>query len=210
MQRTRVKICGFTSTEQAVCAAYAGADAIGLVFYTASPRYVSIAKAQEIVAALPVFTTVVALFVDAFEKQIRAVIDQVSIDVLQFHGNESAPACRLYTKPYIKAIRMHPNVNLRAVTDEYHDACGLLLDAYHAKAKGGTGKKFDWGLIPPQCHLPLILAGGLDVHNVGAAIAQIKPYAVDVSSGVEVAKGVKDNNKVVAFLTEVYLSDSSN
>ncbi len=210
MKRTRVKICGFTSAEQAAYAAYAGTDAIGLVFYAASPRHVSIAKAQEIVASLPAFTTVVALFVDASEVQIRAVIDQVSIDVLQFHGDESAQACRLYAKPYIKAIRMQPDVDIQALTTEFHDARGLLLDAYHAKAKGGTGEQFDWDLIPQHCNLPIILAGGLSAQNVRDAIAHVKPYALDVSSGVEAAKGIKDNNKIAAFLTEVYLSDRNN
>ena len=210
MKRTRVKICGFTSAEQAAYAAYAGTDAIGLVFYTASPRHVSITKAQEIVAALPAFTTVVALFVDASEKQIREIISQVPIDVLQFHGDESAQACRLYAKPYIKAIRMHSDVDIKALTTEFHDAQGLLLDAYHAQAKGGTGEKFDWDLIPQHCALPIILAGGLAAHNASDAIAQVKPYALDVSSGVEAAKGIKDNNKIAEFLTEVYLSDRNN
>ena len=210
MKRTRVKICGFTSAEQAAYAAYAGADAIGLVFYAASPRHVSIAKAQEIVAALPAFTTVVALFVDAAEAQIRDVISQVAIDVLQFHGDEPADACRLYAKPYIKAIRMQADIDIQALTSEFHDAQGLLLDAYHASAKGGTGEQFDWDLIPEHCALPVILAGGLAAHNAGDAIAQVQPYALDVSSGVEAAKGIKDNNKIAEFLTEVYLSDRHN
>ncbi|HIG65121.1 MAG TPA: phosphoribosylanthranilate isomerase [Methyloprofundus sp.] len=210
IKRTRVKICGFTSAEQAVYAAYAGTDAIGLVFYAASPRHVSIAKAQEIVAALPAFTTVVALFVDATKEQIKEVIAQVAIDVLQFHGDESGDECRMYAKPYIKAIRMHSEVNIDALTTEFHDAQGLLLDAYHAKAKGGTGEQFNWDLIPEHCNLPIILAGGLGSHNARDAIAQVQPYALDVSSGVEAAKGIKDNNKIAAFLTEVYLSDRNN
>lgn len=210
MKRTRVKICGFTSADQAAYAAYAGADAIGLVFYAASPRNVSIARAQEIIAVLPAFTTVVALFVDAPEIQIREVIEQVSIDVLQFHGDESAQECRRYAKPYIKAIRMRPDVDILALTTEFHDARGLLLDAYHTKAKGGTGEQFDWDLIPEHCNLPIILAGGLSAHNVRDAITHVKPYALDVSSGVETAKGIKDNNKIAAFLTEVCLSDRNN
>ncbi|MBT5825561.1 MAG: phosphoribosylanthranilate isomerase [Gammaproteobacteria bacterium] len=210
IKRTRVKICGFTSAEQAVYAAYAGTDAIGLVFYAASPRHISIAKAQEIVAALPAFTTVVALFVDATKEQIKEVIAHVAIDVLQFHGDESGDECRMYDKPYIKAIRMHSEVNIDALTTEFHDAQGLLLDAYHAKAKGGTGEQFNWDLIPEHCNLPIILAGGLGSHNARDAIAQVQPYALDVSSGVEAAKGIKDNNKIAAFLTEVYLSDRNN
>lgn len=207
MKRTRVKICGFTSAEQAAFAAHAGTDAIGLVFYPPSPRYVSISKAQEIVAALPAFTTVVALFVDATEDQIRDVLDQVPIDLLQFHGDEPAESCRLYAKPYIKAIRMRANTDIETLCTEYHDAAGLLLDAYHAQTKGGTGERFDWDLIPHHCALPIILAGGLGVNNARDAIERIKPYALDVSSGVEAAKGIKDNNKIAAFLTEVYLSD---
>ncbi len=210
MKRTRVKICGFKSVKQAVFAAQAGADAIGLVFYPDSPRQVSINKAQEIVAALPAFTTVVALFVDATEAHIRNVLDQVPIGLLQFHGDESAAACRLYAKPYIKAIRMRTDTNLQALTTEFHDAAGILLDAYHAQTKGGTGTQFDWDLIPADCAIPLILAGGLGAHNVAEAIRRVKPYALDVSSGVEMAKGIKDNHKIVAFLTEVYQSDRNN
>ncbi len=210
MQRTRVKICGFTSAEQAAFAAHAGTDAIGLVFYPPSPRYVSISRAQEIVAALPAFTSVVALFVDATEAQIRDVIDQVPIDLLQFHGDEPAESCRLYAKPYIKAIRMRANTDIKALSTEYHDAQGLLLDAYHAQTQGGTGERFDWDLIPKHCALPIILAGGLETHNARDAIERVKPYALDISSGVEVAKGIKDNNKIAAFLTEVYLSDRNN
>ncbi|NOQ14742.1 MAG: phosphoribosylanthranilate isomerase [Methyloprofundus sp.] len=208
--RTRVKICGFTSAEQAVFAAHAGADAIGLVFYPPSPRHVSLSKAQEIVAALPAFTTVVALFVDATEEQVKNVIEQVPIDLLQFHGDETADKCRHYAKPYIKAIRMQPETDITALTTEYNDAAGLLLDAYHANTKGGTGEQFDWDLIPDQCALPIILAGGLGAHNAGEAISRVKPYALDVSSGVEIAKGIKDNNKIAEFLTEVYQSDRHN
>ncbi len=210
MTRTRVKICGFTNAEQAAHAAYAGADAIGLVFFLPSPRNVTINKAQEIVAALPPFTSVVALFVDATEAEIREVIKHVPIDLLQFHGNESASACRLYAKPYMKAIRMQPDTNIRALSTKYHDASGLLLDAFHAEAQGGTGQQFDWDLIPEHNTLPIILAGGLDERNVSVAIARVKPYAVDVSSGVEVTKGIKDNNKISAFLNEVYQSDRNN
>lgn len=210
MKRTRVKICGFTSAEQAAFAAFAGTDAIGLVFYPPSPRHVSIRKAQEIVASLPAFTTVVALFVDATEEQIRDVLDQVPINLLQFHGDESAESCRLYAIPYIKAIRMRANTDIKALSREYHDATGLLLDAYHEQTQGGTGEQFDWDLIPKDNVLPIILAGGLGAHNARDAIERVKPYALDVSSGVEAAKGIKDNNKVSAFLTEVYLSDRNN
>lgn len=210
MKRTRVKICGFTTIEEAKFAAEAGVDAIGLVFFPSSPRHVSIDQAQEIVAALPAFITVVALFVNASEATIKEIIRQVPIDLLQFHGDETAEACRLYAKPYIKAVRMRPETHIQTLSSEFYDAAGLLLDAFHAQTQGGTGQKFDWNLIPEQCDLPLILAGGLDIHNVTEAMHRANPYAIDVSSGVESAKGIKDNNKIAAFLTEVYQSDRQN
>ncbi len=210
MNRTRIKICGFTTPEQAAHAAYAGADAIGLVFYPPSPRNVSIELAQKIVQALPAFTTVVALFVDASEAEIKQVISQVRIDLLQFHGNESPEACRQYPLPYMKAIRMQTETDINALSKSYHDASALLLDAYHPQTKGGTGEKFDWDLIPKNCSLPIVLAGGLDKHNAAQAIQRVQPFALDVSSGVESAKGIKDNHKVSEFLTEVYQSDRNN
>lgn len=210
MKRTRVKICGFTTAEQAAHAAYAGVDAIGLVFYPPSPRNVSIKLAQEIVAALPAFTSVVALFVDANEREIREVIEHVSIDLLQFHGNESPEECRRFDLPYMKAIRMQADTNIKTISTDYHDASALLLDAYHPQTKGGTGEKFDWDLIPKDCTLPIVLAGGLDKNNAADAIHSVKPFALDVSSGVESAKGIKNNNKVSEFLTEVFQSDRHN
>ncbi len=207
--RTRVKICGFTRPEDAVTAAYLGVDAIGLVFYPPSPRNVDIAQALEIVKALPAFVSVVALFVDEKPTKIREVLDQVAIDCLQFHGDESAADCRLYNKPYMKAVRMQDNTDLSALAMQYYDAAGLLLDAFHPDAKGGTGRQFDWGLIPQQCDLPIILAGGLAPENASMAIQSIKPYALDVSSGVEVKKGVKDADKMAAFIMQVNEGDSS-
>lgn len=201
--RTRVKICGFTQTEDAVAAAYLGVDAIGLVFYPPSPRSITIQQAIDIVKALPAFTTVVGLFVDADEATIREVLARVAIDCLQFHGDEPAEACRIYDKPYIKAIRMNADIDLDAVVSDYHDASGLLLDAYHADAKGGTGLQFDWRLIPKTCPLPIVLAGGLDASNARAAIQTVRPYALDVSSGVEKAKGIKDTEKMAAFIHAV-------
>jgi len=201
--RTRVKICGFTRVEDAVAAANLGVDAIGLVFYPPSPRHVGIKQALDIVKALPAFTSVVALFADAEEAHIREVLANVPIDCIQFHGEESPAACRLYGKRYLKAVRMRPGVDVDALARDYHDAAGLLLDAYHADAKGGTGQLFDWELIPRQCTLPIILAGGLDADNVRQAIAAVRPYALDVSSGVEAAKGIKDAAKMTAFLLNV-------
>jgi len=146
--RTRVKICGFTRVEDAVCAAQLGVDAIGLVFYPLSPRNVGIEQAVKIVNALPAFVSVVALFVDEQESRIREILDRVPIDCLQFHGDESADACRLYRKRYMKALRMQDGIDIPRLALHYHDAAGLLLDAYHPGAKGGTGNRFNWELIP--------------------------------------------------------------
>jgi phosphoribosylanthranilate isomerase len=205
--RTRVKICGFTRVEEAVYAAHNGADAIGLVFYSPSPRNVTIDQAINITNALPAFTTVVALFVDETEARIRDVLKHVPIDCLQFHGDESSGACRIYGKRYIKAVRMQATTNVVQLAEQYHDAAGLLLDAYHADAKGGTGQSFDWALIPKQCALPIILAGGLDETNAIQAIQAVRPYALDVSSGVESSRGVKNASKVAAFIQQVNESD---
>jgi phosphoribosylanthranilate isomerase len=201
--RTRVKICGFTRVEDAVCAARLGVDAIGLVFYPPSPRHVEIEQAIEIVKALPAFVSVIALFVDEQESRIRQVLEQVPIDCLQFHGDESAEACRLYSRRYIKAVRMQTGADIPKLALQYHDATGLLLDAYHPDAKGGTGNRFDWELIPINCALPIVLAGGLDADNARQAVQAVSPYALDVSSGVETEKGVKDALKMAAFIREV-------
>ena len=205
--RTRVKICGFTRAEDAVYAAHLGVDAIGLVFYPPSPRHVEIEQAVRIVNALPAFTSIVALFVDEQEKRIREVLAQVSIDCLQFHGDEPAEACRIYGKRYIKAVRMQDDIDISALALHYHDAAGLLLDAYHPGAKGGTGSQFDWELIPKRCTLPVILAGGLDETNAKQAVQTVRPYALDVSSGVEAEKGVKDSLKMAAFIKQVNEGD---
>ncbi len=205
--RTRIKICGFTQVEDAVIAAGLGVDAIGLVFYPPSPRHVSIERAVEIVKVLPAFVTVVALFVDEQEAQIREVLRRVSIDCIQFHGDESADACRIYNKPYMKAIRMKPGLDILAIAAQYQDATALLLDAYHPGVKGGSGSQFDWDLIPEKCSLPVVLAGGLQVNNARLAIESVRPYALDVSSGVEVEKGIKDVAKMAAFIQAINESD---
>ena len=205
--RTRVKICGFTRVEDAVCAARLGVDAIGLVFYPPSPRNVDIDQAIKIVNALPAFVSVVALFVDEQEARIREVLERVSIDCLQFHGDEPAEACRLYGKRYMKAVRMQEGIDISGLARQYHDAAGLLLDAYHPGAKGGTGSRFDWNRIPEQCALPIVLAGGLDESNARQAVQTVRPYALDVSSGVEAEKGVKDALKMAAFIREVNEGD---
>ncbi|HEY8220115.1 MAG TPA: phosphoribosylanthranilate isomerase [Methylobacter sp.] len=205
--RTRVKICGFTRAEDAVCAAQLGVDAIGLVFYPPSPRNVDIDQAITIVNSLPAFVSVVALFVDEQESQIRKVLDRVPVDCLQFHGDEPAEACRLYGKRYMKAVRMQDGIDVTDLALQYHDAAGLLLDAYHPGAKGGTGSRFNWELIPEHCALPIVLAGGLDMSNARQAVQTVRPYALDVSSGVEAEKGIKDALKMAAFIREVNEGD---
>ena len=200
--RTRVKICGITRQQDADFAVKKGADAIGLVFYDASPRSVTIAQAAAIVSTLPPFVSVVALFVDPAPQFVRQCLEALPIDILQFHGDESAEFCRQFNKAYIKAIRMKPGIVLASMATAYNDAKALLLDSYQVGLQGGTGKTFDWSIIP-AIEKPIILAGGLTADNVAQAIQQVKPYAVDVSGGVEAAKGLKDNEKISAFMKEV-------
>ena len=197
--RTRIKICGITRIEDALAAATAGADAIGLVFAD-SPRRVSIEQARAVCAALPPFITTVGLFVDAPEAQVREILGQVPLDLLQFHGRESPEDCQRFGRPYIKAIRMQVGVDLRAAAQRFQRAAGLLLDSYHPQMAGGSGESFDWALVPPDLGKPVILAGGLTPENVARAIAVVRPYAVDVSSGVEQDKGIKDAAKIAAFI----------
>ena len=200
--RTRIKICGITRVEDGLEAARLGADAIGLVFYAPSPRAVEADQAARIVAALPPFVTTVGLFVNAPEQEIRAVLNQVPLDVLQFHGDESAADCRCYQRPYLKAIRMREGLDVSSVAEEYEDASGILLDAYQKGVPGGTGKTFDWSVIP-ELTQAVILAGGLNETNVIDGIKQVKPWAVDVSGGVEASKGIKDHQKMATFIKEV-------
>lgn len=201
--RTRVKICGITRPQDAIAAAQAGADAIGLVFYPASPRAVEIEQAREIVTALPPFVTVVGLFVDADEATIRQVLAALPLDVLQFHGDESPGACRRYARPYIKALRMREEADVLGAAREYHDAAGLLLDTYQAGVPGGTGDSFDWRRVPAHLTTPVVLAGGLTPENVAEAVSTARPYGVDVSGGVESQKGIKDAWKIRSFIAEV-------
>ncbi len=201
--RTRVKICGFTRVEDALTAAGLGVDAIGLVFYPPSPRHVSISRAKAIARALPAFVTVVGLFVDAEAAWVHEVMAEVNLDCLQFHGDETAPVCRGFGKPYIKAIRMRPDTKLAEIEQHYFDAAGLLLDAYHPGVQGGTGSGFDWDMIPQGSKLPIILAGGLSADNAALAARQVRPYALDVSSGVESSKGIKDAAKMADFIRTI-------
>lgn len=209
----RIKICGITRPEDAVVAAQAGADAIGLVFYPKSPRAVTIEQAQAICAVLPPFVTTVALFVDAEHFVIEDVVREVPIDLLQFHGSEDAAVCANFTTPYIKAIRMKDDIDLAEMASEYRSARGLLLDAYSASGAGGTGESFDWDRVRPEVHqgldTPIILAGGLGPDNVAEAIRQVRPFAVDVSSGVEQAKGIKHADKINAFVKAVREADNA-
>lgn len=202
--RTRAKICGITRLEDALAAVEYGADAIGLVFYKPSPRYVSIEQAAAISAALPPFVSVVALFVDPTQGEVNAVLSRVRIDVLQFHGEESEVACAQYSLPYLKVIRVKTDTNLIQYAQAYGTAKALLLDTYSEHAVGGTGQVFDWSLIPNNLPVPIILAGGLTPENVNEAVKQVKPYAVDVSGGVETSKGIKNSVKIAAFMAAIH------
>lgn len=200
---SRVKICGLREVETAVETACLGADAIGLVFYAPSPRAVDIETAGRIVRALPPFVSAVGLFVDADPDFVRQVLDSVSLDLLQFHGEESPAYCRQFNRPYLKAVRVKPGLNLLEYAARYPDTRGLLVDAWVSNAPGGTGETFDWALLPSELPLPLILSGGLNPGNVAGAIQRTHPWAVDVSSGVESGRGIKDVAKIAAFVEAV-------
>lgn len=200
---TRIKLCGITREQDMQAAVAAGADALGFVFYANSPRNIDTERAAQLLRALPPFVTSVGLFVNATAERVHSVLAQVPLDVLQFHGDESPQFCAQFGRPYLKAIRVRPGVDLLECATRYADAQGLLLDAYVEGVQGGTGASFDWALIPRALPLPVILSGGLQAGNVAAAIAQVRPYAVDVSSGVEATKGIKDAAKIAAFVNEV-------
>lgn len=203
MSVVRSKICGVTRVDDALTAAKAGADAIGLVFYAKSPRAVDVRQAREIVAALPPFVTTVGLFVNASRCEINEILDAVPLDMLQFHGDETPAQCEGFHRPWFKALRVGNGEDIEAQVARYANASGILLDTFVAGVPGGTGERFDWSLIPAALAKPLILAGGLTAENVQQAIAQVRPYAVDVSGGVEASKGVKDASKVMAFVGRV-------
>lgn len=201
--KTRVKICGITRVQDAEAAVEHGADAIGLVFYEPSPRHVTVEQATTLCRHLPPFVTSVALFVNATTDAIARVVDDVGVDLLQFHGDESADYCAAHRRPWIRAVRMRPDTDLTALRAEYGGARGLLLDAYRPGMPGGTGERFDWARVPAALGSQIVLAGGLDADNVGAAVRQVRPFAVDVSGGVEADKGIKDPNKIKRFIDEV-------
>lgn len=200
---TRTKLCGITSVNDAKAAVDAGADAIGLVFYAKSSRYVSLAAAADIAQAVGPFVTVTGLFVNAPAEQVWRTLRRVPLHLLQFHGDESARYCEQFARPYIKAVRMKPNVDVTAACREHPKAVGVLLDAYRPGVPGGTGDRFDWQRIPEALPLPLVLAGGLNPDNVAEAVAQTQPYAVDVSGGIEQSPGVKSHEAIRAFVSRV-------
>jgi phosphoribosylanthranilate isomerase len=203
MSAVRSKICGITRIEDALAAVEAGADAIGFVFYAKSPRAVTVQQARAIIQALPPFVTTVGLFVNASRCELGEILDAVPLDLLQFHGDEAAEDCEGWHRPYIKALRVKAGDDIAAAVDAYPSASGVLLDTYVEGVPGGTGEAFDWSLIPHRLSKPLILAGGLTPENVADAVARVKPYAVDVSGGVEASKGIKDHAKIHAFINAV-------
>ena len=195
----RVKICGVTRLEDALCAIEAGADALGFVFYEPSPRFISVEQAAAIIAQLPPFVTCVGLFVNTPIAQVKSVAQQIGLDLIQFHGDETAAACDGLGLPYIRALRMQPGQAIAELAESYQKARAILLDAWVPGIPGGTGETFDWAAIPALTK-PLILAGGLTVDNVAQAVLQVRPYAVDVSGGVELRSGVKDQSKLKRFI----------
>ena len=207
MLRTRIKFCGITRLNDALEAVRLGVDALGFVFYPPSPRNIDVEQAAAIMQKLPAFVSCVGLFVNSTNESVKQVLETTRIDTLQFHGDETAEQCNQYAerfqKPYLKAIRMKQGINLESLSDEYSGAAALLLDTYEKGLPGGTGSVFDWKSIPSSLSKPIILAGGLSADNVTNAINQVRPYAVDVSGGIEQAKGIKDAAKMAAFVNEV-------
>ena len=191
----KIKICGLTDPENSKQIASLDIHAIGLVFFNESPRAVSIEQANEIIQELPPFINKVGLFVNASSNFVDQVLNSVNIDTIQFHGDESSSDCSQFQMPFIKAIRMREGINLLKQAEEFSSAAGLLLDSFEEDSYGGTGKSFDWNLIKNNLDLPIILAGGLNKDNIMSAIEKTQPYAIDISSGVEVDKGIKDIEK---------------
>lgn len=204
--RTRIKICGLTREQDVDTAVAAGADAIGFVFYPKSPRYVSPERAAELARRVPPFVTIVGLFVNASAEDIRAVLERVPVNLLQFHGDEAEAQCRAWPIPYIRAARVRPGMDLVQYAIDFSSARGILLDAF-VEGFGGGGQTFDWSMIPAGMPLPIVLSGGLTADNVGEAVRRLRPPAVDVSSGVESAKGIKDAAKIAAFVAAVRAAD---
>lgn len=206
--RTRIKICGLTRETDVDAAVAAGADAVGFVFYAKSPRAVTVARAAELARRLPPFVTPVGLFVNAASAEITAACAAIPTLLLQFHGDESPADCEAPGRPYLRAARMVPGLDLLDFALRYRSACGLLLDA-HVEGYGGGGKVFDWSLVPRSAPLPLVLSGGLNPANVADGVRQLRPWAVDVSSGVESAKGIKDADAIHRFCAAVRDADAA-
>ncbi len=202
-----VKVCGITRIEDALAAAQAGAHAIGFVFHPSSPRYVDIPRARGIIGALPPFITTVGVFVDPEPTFVKAVLREIRLGLLQFHGDEDPIFCDGFGVPYMKGVRMRQDLDLLQYASIFRAAQALLLDAFVPGSHGGTGQTFDWSLIPSSLPLPVVLSGGLDADNVATAIRRVRPWAVDVSSGVEVDKGIKDAAKIAAFMRGVRNAD---
>lgn len=199
---TRIKICGLTRLDDLLAAVQAGADAIGLVFYPPSPRHVDLKTAAELARAVPPLVTIVGLFVNADPSLVKETLAAVPIHLLQFHGDEDESYCRQFDRPYMKAVRVKPGMDLVQYVEGFPSAQAILLDAF-VEGYGGGGKVFDWALIPPALGKPIVLSGGLDAGNVGEAISRVRPAAVDVSSGVEAVRGIKDAEKIRAFVAAV-------
>lgn len=207
--RTRIKICGLREPEHARVAAEAGADAIGLVFHGPSPRFIEVAQARRVADALPPYVMAVGLFVNAPEGGIREVLSALRLDLLQFQGDETPEFCERFGVPYVRAVRMEAGTDLIEYAQRFSRARALLLDAHVPGQPGGTGTMFDWGRIPRGVAKPLILSGGLTIDNVGRAVREVKPWAVDVSSGVEAGRGTKDPAKIVEFIRSVQREDAT-
>lgn len=208
--QTRIKICGITRVEDGIAAAHCGADAIGLVFYPQSSRLVDPASAARIVEALPPFVTTVGLFLDASETEVRDIIGQVRLDLLQFHGDEDADFCQSFGQAFIKAVPMRIGADVEHYAEQFTAAKALLLDSHGGGVIGGSGKRFDWNKIPTHLDKPIVLAGGLNVDNIVQAVQQVQPYAVDVSSGVEASKGIKDHDLMQQFIRQIRQAQNSN
>ncbi len=209
MARTRIKICGITRPQDAQAAVDAGADAIGLVFYAASPRAVQMEQAREIIDRLPAMVTSVGLFVDADPGWVAEIAAELSLGLLQFHGDETPDDCAAHRQPWMKALRVRPGLDVGAEMRRYSGGTAVLLDAYKQGVPGGTGERFDWSLIPGQSPVPIVLAGGLDAGNVGEAISRCTPFAVDVSGGVEASPDIKSADRIYEFVAAVQRADAA-
>lgn len=203
MARIRSKICGITNIEDAKLAVEAGADALGFVFYPPSPRHVTLEAALQICRQLPPFVAVTCLMVNATQDEVEAVLSALPVSLLQFHGDEDAHFCDSFNRPYIKAIRVHSELDIDAEMAKFPNANGFLLDTYKKGVPGGTGESFNWQLFPQHAAKPLILAGGLTPDNVTLAARQTNAFAVDVSGGVEASPGIKDADKVRQFIAKL-------